>query len=919
MTQLPSFTDLGETQAQPAQGPDIPIALAQQQDQAISDVGKSVTDLGASIGRAQYLQGSMQIAYAKSALLTRQAALEDELKNDPDYASIPGKYQGGMQKIIDDTGQMVTDPTHANFFQDYANKEAFAVGQKRMDAVVQVKQKNYTLSSLDQVTQNNLNVALTSADPAQQKAALQNTSDSIDAAVQTGALDPAHAYLMKSKNVETYAKAKLAAMPGSQQVAALQPYLDAMRGQPGGPPPAQAAADAAPNPDGSAPNPPSQAIQAPSSPGALPVNSKLPTDFDGANNYLISKFEGTHYVPDDNGHGPSKFGIVGSANGLTDDQVKNLTPDQAKSIYKTNYWDAIGADDMAPNMRMAAFDTAVNFGVPAAQDMIKQADGDPQKLLDLRTQKHSQLIQNPQYAGSADAWGSRDAMLGRDLGTSPHSAAAQTGSFLDFIPRQDIPQLYNEAHGKAEQQSVVVRGALDTRLNNASAMALNGVQDPNPPTAADFQAAFPDPGAAQAAMEKYHQTQIFANNYRAVQTMGPQQMEDMLKQSEPVPGSPTYDLDVQRRDALAGAIQKVETARQDDPVAYGQQYKMIDADPLKLNDPQTLIQQLNQRTSQAQSMQQSYGTPLKIFSKSEASALAVQMDALPAPQKMALMGSLVAGIPDPRAYQAALQQIRPDSPVTAMAGNLLQIGQQAQVKTGGFLGMGKSDLAIDPARVAANMVEGDNILNPTRAEQGQNGQGKPFPMAPDGTATEPGLRYQFNSFVGDIFKNQPQAADFNYQAFRALYAKNASDAGNYTGVLDNRIATKSLQQLYGTESVDQSNGSKAMPPWGMAPSDFMDAKTQSFTALKAQKPGLANMQASDVSLQNTPNMGQYVMMAGNTPIVDGTGRPIIMDLSRPSVTPNPQIAVSDTPMPLDVAKEPTHKAIPHGLPNKRGQ
>lgn len=105
------------------------------------------------------------------------------------------------------------------------------------------------------------------------------------------------------------------------------------------------------------------------------------------------------YVENDAGKGPTKYGINGQANGLTDDQVKNLTMDQARDIYKKKYWNAIGADNLSPEMRAVAFDTAVNQGVGVAQQLLKQAGNDPAKFLQLRREKYQELI-----ASNPDKW-----------------------------------------------------------------------------------------------------------------------------------------------------------------------------------------------------------------------------------------------------------------------------------------------------------------------------------------------------------------------------------------------------------------------------------------------------------------------------------------------------------------------------------
>lgn len=67
--------------------------------------------------------------------------------------------------------------------------------------------------------------------------------------------------------------------------------------------------------------------------------------------------------------GPTNFGIT-----LTDyrkyinksgtaDDVRNMTVEQAKSIYKPKYWDALGCDDLASGVDYTVFDYGVNSGL----------------------------------------------------------------------------------------------------------------------------------------------------------------------------------------------------------------------------------------------------------------------------------------------------------------------------------------------------------------------------------------------------------------------------------------------------------------------------------------------------------------------------------------------------------------------------
>ena len=141
--------------------------------------------------------------------------------------------------------------------------------------------------------------------------------------------------------------------------------------------------------------------------------------FERAVNFVLG-VEGDKYVENDAGKGPSRFGILQSANKGVN--VKELTRDQAKEIYRRSYWDAIGGDELAkrdPKLAMVMFDAAVNHGVGGAQQMLKRSGGDPNKLLQERSNFYDQLVsRNPnQYSQYAKGWDQRLDKLSAEIGT----------------------------------------------------------------------------------------------------------------------------------------------------------------------------------------------------------------------------------------------------------------------------------------------------------------------------------------------------------------------------------------------------------------------------------------------------------------------------------------------------------------------
>jgi|694.fasta_scaffold78610_2 hypothetical protein len=131
--------------------------------------------------------------------------------------------------------------------------------------------------------------------------------------------------------------------------------------------------------------------------------------FDESVDFVLG-VEGGDYVANDAGRGPSRWGILQSANPGVD--VKKLTREQAKEIYRDRYWTAINGDELAktdPKLAKIAFDTAVNMGPGTAQKMLSNSEGDPNKLLQLRSNRYQEIIKsNPkQYEQYAKGWENR--------------------------------------------------------------------------------------------------------------------------------------------------------------------------------------------------------------------------------------------------------------------------------------------------------------------------------------------------------------------------------------------------------------------------------------------------------------------------------------------------------------------------------
>lgn len=69
----------------------------------------------------------------------------------------------------------------------------------------------------------------------------------------------------------------------------------------------------------------------------------------------------------------TKFGIA--ANTYPNLDIKNLTLEQAKQIYKKDWWDKLGADLLHPAIVFQLWDFAINAGKPRAVKELQQVAG----------------------------------------------------------------------------------------------------------------------------------------------------------------------------------------------------------------------------------------------------------------------------------------------------------------------------------------------------------------------------------------------------------------------------------------------------------------------------------------------------------------------------------------------------------------
>ena len=86
---------------------------------------------------------------------------------------------------------------------------------------------------------------------------------------------------------------------------------------------------------------------------------------------IVLEHEGGYVNDPDDAGGETKYGIAKRWYPNVD--IKNLTKEQAKKIYHTDYWRRGKCDDVPPQLRHIYFDMCVNFGRRGAVKVLQQA------------------------------------------------------------------------------------------------------------------------------------------------------------------------------------------------------------------------------------------------------------------------------------------------------------------------------------------------------------------------------------------------------------------------------------------------------------------------------------------------------------------------------------------------------------------
>ncbi|MEI0694541.1 hypothetical protein [Pectobacterium aroidearum] len=261
--------------------------------------------------------------------------------------------------------------------------------------------------------------------------------------------------------------------------------------------------------------------------------------------------------------------------------------------------------------------------------------------------------------------------------------------------------------------------------------------------------------------------------------------------------------------------------------------------------------------------------PRRLLLPQEASYLSGELKKQSVEGQAGLLSRLRNAVNNDTDYQSIMQQIAPDSPITAYAGSLAVTDTPLTVESNYF----SDDVTVTGQQVAQRLLTGNQILNPSKEQRNEDGSPKNFPVPP---------QKEFTAAIADkldnVFANMPQAYQQSDQAIRSYYVARAAEKGLITGVVDQGILDESIKAVIGT--VVNVNGQKTIAPWGMSELSFKTASKRAFSdAITSQGLPAAALDKFDSMGMQYVGKDQYLMIYGKSPLLDPSGKKVIINLS----------------------------------------
>lgn len=446
------------------------------------------------------------------------------------------------------------------------------------------------------------------------------------------------------------------------------------------------------------------------------------------------------------------------------------------------------------------------------------------------------------------------------LSSLPTSSKRYTGTaWFDALNESDQASVLRQTDALAKQQQSEYKAVIDSRVRDASAAYMRGVDFPNAPTQTDFLAAY---GVREGNLRytEFRNTQIagqYIGSFRNMPTSSIQAAVENLKPDTGETGE-GYAARAQTYDAVVSAASTVLAQRKADPVQFS--LSAGQTQPIDMTNENSFGKTIALRASQAVDLAKSYGTPLTFFSKDEANQIGAFFRDAPVSQQSAYLDTIRQSTGGGQVYMSALQQISVNAPSAAVAGILMD-------KPGGVVAEKNwfnPDVNVSPDIAAQTILAG------AAARKGSKDvKGMVMPKETD-------MRLEFTDTVQDAFAGDAQGATMAYEVAKDYYAGVMAKKGDFSGELDASVWKQAINVATGG-TYDYNGMGNVLLPWGMSSEQFDKEVNQAWetqvtgAGVKAP-PGQYGLQSYGDS--------QYLVKLGTGYLLKPDGSPVIIDLTQ---------------------------------------
>ena len=417
-------------------------------------------------------------------------------------------------------------------------------------------------------------------------------------------------------------------------------------------------------------------------------------------------------------------------------------------------------------------------------------------------------------------------------GTHLHVAWGEGGGAQ---PPADSPFAYlSPEHRLAlmRQQSTVVR----EQATQARALWEAGEQAPNAPSVEAVRLAQGDVAAAD-----YEARQLAFSVSSGMQEYSNAQLMRIATAGPMPEGTERERLthDAQRRAAAAILEQRT------DPMAYIARRGNVDtsgmADAMQRGDWSEISRRLSARQAIATENGNRLGMPASPVTMTEARAFRGLLDGVRAQDRQAAFSQIRRGLSDPGAYANFANMVYGDAPGARLG--MLVSDRTANLEGAPNVTSEVASRRLIDGALALGSVQQQN----TPAEQGADRARRTIAMPSDAD-----LRRGWVDQTGDAYRGMPDGEAAAFEAFRAAYAGTAIEAGDTSGVYNQRFAREAAAIASG--GIADRGGSQTLLPWGMSETQFDGSIARGWNTIRTRNGG-------DLANQN-PSRFEYVALGG---------------------------------------------------------